>query len=231
MIDEERLARNGGRSRSSWTPRPERVEVRRRLGYLPQDVGFSGSATIFDTLDHVAVLKDHREERRRRHLVFAALEQVRLADRAADRVSSLSGGMRRRLGLARAIVGSPTLLILDEPAAGLDPDERQRVRALLAERRHDRTTIVSTHLTDEATESDVILVLHGGHIVFADSPARLAGVAAGRVWSQPHAPGPDARASWRRPDGSYRCLGMPPPGTDTEAPTVEDGYLLLTSTP
>ena len=203
--------------------------MRRRLGYLPQDVGFSGSATVFDTLDHVAALKDHREERRRRHLVFAALEQVRLADRAADRVSSLSGGMRRRPGLAQAIVGSPTLLILDEPASGLDPDERQRVRALLAERRHDRTTIVSTHLTDEATESDVVLVLHGGRTVFADTPARLAAVAPGRVWVHQQAPGSAARASWRRPDGMHRCLGMPPPGAPTEAPTVEDGYLLLTS--
>jgi len=211
------------------TREAERIEVRRRLGYMPQEVGFTRSATVFDTLDHVAVLKEHRDERRRRHLVFGALERVRLDDRAGDKVTSLSGGMRRRLGLAQAIVGHPTLLILDEPAAGLDPDERQRVRSLLADRRRDQTTIVSTHLTDEATESDVVLVLHDGRIVFADTPARLAAAADGRVWVQAESPGPDARASWRRPDGRHRCLGMPPPGTPTEQPSVEDGYLLLTS--
>lgn len=210
------------------TQEVQRIEVRRRLGYLPQEVGFTRSATVFDTLDHVAVLKEFGDERRRRHLVFDALERVRLADRASDRVAALSGGMRRRLGLAQAIIGQPTLLILDEPTAGLDPDERQRVRALLADRRRDRTTIVSTHLTDEATESDVVLVLHGGRIVFADTPERLAAAATGRVWVQPQPPGPDALASWRRPDGTHRCLGMPPPGAPTAPPTVEDGYLLLT---
>lgn len=207
----------------------ERIEVRRRLGYLPQEVGFTHSATVFDTIDHVAVLKEHRDERRRRHLVFDALERVRLDDRACDRVSSLSGGMKRRLGVAQAIIGHPTFLVLDEPAAGLDPDERQRFRALLADRRRDQTTIVSTHLTDEAAESDVVLVLHDGRIVFADTPARLAAVASDRVWAQPHPPGPDARASWQRPDGTHRCLGVPPPGAVTELPTVEDGYLLLTT--
>lgn len=208
----------------------QRIEVRRRLGYLPQEVGFSRSATVFDTLDQVAVLKEYRDERRRRHLVFDALERVRLADRAGDKVAELSGGMRRRLGVAQAIVGHPTFLILDEPAAGLDPDERQRVRGLLADQRRERTSIVSTHVTEEAAESDLILVLHGGRIVFADTPARLADVATGRVWVQQDTPGAGPRASWRRPDGSFRCLGMPPPGVTTESPTVEDGYLLLTST-
>ena len=103
------------------------------------------------------------------------------------------------------------------------------MRSLLAARRRDQTTIVSTHLTDEATESDAVLVLHSGRIVFADAPERLAAVATNRVWVQAQPPGPDARASWRRADGSHRCLGMPPPGAATEPPTVEDGYLLLTS--
>ncbi|MEP1125343.1 MAG: ATP-binding cassette domain-containing protein [Ilumatobacter sp.] len=205
----------------------ERVEVRRRLGYLPQEVGFTRSATVFDTLDHIAVLKGRRDERRRRHDVFEALDRVRLTDRVADRVTSLSGGMRRRLGLAQAIIGDPTLLVLDEPAAGLDPDERQNVRSILAERRREQTTLVSTHLTDEAAGSDVVLVLHGGRIVFADTPERLAMVASGRVWIQAHPPGPDVRASWRRADGSHRCLGTPPPGASAVPPTIEDGYLLL----
>lgn len=207
----------------------ERIEIRRRLGYLPQEFGFSPNARAYDTVDHVAVLKGHRDERKRRHLVFDALARVGLDERAGERVGRLSGGMRQRLGLAQAILGDPTLLVLDEPASGLDPEERQRMRQVLAERRRDATTIVSTHLTDDATDANVIWVLHRSTIVFADTPARLAGLATGRTWVQHGPPPPDVRASWRLADGSYRCLGLPPPGASIVDPRLEDGYLLLTS--
>ena len=207
----------------------ERIEIRRRLGYLPQEFGFSANARVFDSVDHVAVLKGHRDERTRRHLVFDALRRVGLDERAGDRVGQLSGGMRQRLGLAQAILGDPTLLVLDEPAAGLDPDERQRMRQVLAERRQEATTIVSTHLTDEAADADVIWVLHRSTIVFADAPARLAGLAAGRTWVQDDPPPSDVRASWRLANGSYRCLGLPPPQATIVEPRLEDGYLLVTS--
>ncbi len=206
----------------------EQIEIRRRLGYLPQSCGFSPRARTFDAVDHVAVLKGHRDDRTRRHLVYDALTKVGLDDRANEPTGNLSAGMNQRLGLAQAIIGEPTLLLLDEPAAGLDPDERQRMRRVLSERRHAATTIVSTHLTDEAADADVIWVLHNSRIVFADSPNRLADLAAGRTWIQSEPPPIDVRASWTLADGTHRCLGVPPPGAALTPPRLEDGYLLLT---
>ncbi|MGF1598534.1 MAG: ABC transporter ATP-binding protein [Acidimicrobiales bacterium] len=204
----------------------DRIEIRSRLGYLPQEPGLSRSATAFDVVDYVAVLKGHHDDRRRRQHVFRVLERVGLADRAAARVDDLSGGMRRRLALAQALLGSPTLLLLDEPAAGLDPDERLRLREIVAELRHRTTVVMSTHLTDEAAVSDQVLVLASGRIAFVGSPERLTALAAGQAWRQVGEPF-GVRASWRQADGSYRCLGHPPPGAEFVAPTLEDGYLLL----
>ena len=146
------LADSGSVLIDGLDPRREadRIEIRRRLGYLPQDAGLHRSARVFDVVDYLAVLKGHDDDRRRRRQVFSVLERVGLGDRAADAVSELSGGMRRRLGLAQALLGDPQLLVLDEPAAGLDPDERFRLREIIAERRHRTTIVVSTHLTDEA---------------------------------------------------------------------------------
>jgi ABC-2 type transport system ATP-binding protein len=205
----------------------DRIELRRRLGYLPQDVGLTPTARVFDIIDYLAVLKGHDDERARRLAVYDVLDRVGLADRLGDRVGQLSGGMLRRLGLAQAILGSPTLLILDEPAAGLDPDERFRLREILAERRHRSTVIVSTHLTDEAAIGETVLVLLDGTLRFVGPPERLASSATGRTWIQPDPP-IGARASWRLPDGRYRCLGHPPAGATLIEPTLEDGYLLLT---
>jgi ABC-2 type transport system ATP-binding protein len=207
----------------------ERIEIRRRLGYLPQRVGFDRGSTAYDALDYLAVLKEHRNDRVRRRLVAAALERVGLSDRASTRVASLSGGMQQRLGLAQAILGSPSLIVLDEPAAGLDPDERFRFRDIVAERRQSATLIVSTHLTDEAADADSVVVLAGGRVRFAGPPARLVEIARGRTWVQAGPPGNGVRASWRQADGRYRCLGTPVPGPniDPVAPRLEDGYLLV----
>ncbi len=208
----------------------DRIEIRRRLGYLPQEPGLAGSARLLDVVDYVAVLKGLTDHRRRRSAVFDALDRVGLADRPATRIQDLSGGMRRRAGLAQALLDEPTLLLLDEPAAGLDPDERFRLREIISERRHQATVLQSTHLTEEASVSDMVLVMASGRIVFVGSPERLARTAAGRAWVQDTDPsrqrGPGLRAFWRRADGRYRCLGQPPPGAALVDPTLEDGYLL-----
>ncbi|MEM7322292.1 MAG: ATP-binding cassette domain-containing protein [Actinomycetota bacterium] len=206
----------------------DRIEIRRRVGYQPQLPGLTPSSRVFDVLDYVAILKGHRDTRARRHAVYDALELVGLADRATDRVADLSGGMRQRLALAQATYGTPTLLLLDEPAAGLDPDERIRFREIVAERRHRATVIVSTHLTDEAAIGDRVLVLLNGRLSYVGSPDSLARSAEGRTWVQDREPA-GARASWRLADGRYRCLGQPPPGAAFVPPTLEDGYLLLTA--
>lgn len=204
----------------------DRIEIRRRLGYLPQHHGLGGKDRVFDTMDLIAVMKDAGDERQRRTMVFDALERVGLVDRAADTMADLSGGMRQRVGVAQALLAAPRLLVLDEPAAGLDPDERRRLREVLTERRQRSTVVVSTHLTDEAAHADRVVVLHGGKVRFFGSPAALADRATGRAWIQAGAPSLDVRGSWQQVDGSYRCLGDPPPGATLVAPTLEDGYLL-----
>jgi ABC-2 type transport system ATP-binding protein len=208
---------------------PQRIEIRHRLGYLPQEDGLVAGSTAFDVVDYVAVLKGHRDDRRRRRAVFEVLDRVGLRDRAGERVERLSGGMRRRLGLAQALLGAPTLMLLDEPASGLDPDERLRLREILTERRRTTTMFVSTHLTDEAAISDTVLVLDEGVVQFAGTPERLAETARGRTWVQHDLPPPGVRASWRLADGRHRCLGTPPPGADLVDPTIEDGYLTIRS--
>lgn len=209
----------------------DRVEIRRRLGYLPQEPGFASRARVFDVVDYLAVLKGLDDDRSRRRSVFEALDLVGLADRASERIGELSGGMRRRLGLAQALLGSPRLLVLDEPSAALDPDERLRLREVIGDLRHRATIVVSSHLTDEAALGDVVVVLVDGATRFVGTPADLADRAKGRAWLQDDPPPRElVRASWRQADGRYRCLGHPPADVATVAATMEDGWLLVTST-
>lgn len=205
----------------------ERIEARARLGYAPQDAGFDTRVRAFDCLDLMAVLKGIDDERRRRRIVFEVLDRVGLGDRSADRVGDLSGGMRRRLVLAQALIGSPSLLVLDEPAAGLDPDERLRLREILGERRRTSTVLIATHLTDEAAICDAVIVLGESTIKFSGTPAQLAARASGRVWVQDRFPPPDVRASWQQADGRHRCLGQPPERAELVEPSLEDGYLIV----
>ncbi len=209
----------------------DRIEVRRRLGYQPQHCRLAESARSFDALDFIAVLKGIDDDRRRRQWVFHVLELVGLRDRAGDQVASLSGGMRQRLGLAQALLGQPSLLVLDEPAAGVDPDERFRMRDVIASLRDEATVVISTHLTDEAAVCDTIVVLDDGVLRFVGTPDALAAVAYGRTWVQPDPPHGTVRASWRQADGSYRCLGTDaaPPRAQVVNPSLEDGYLTLVS--
>ncbi len=150
----------------------ERTEARRRLGYAPQEAGFDDRLRVFDAVDYVGVLKGIGETRRRRRSVFEALDRVGLASRVGERVGELSGGMKRRLVLAQALLGSPSLLVFDEPGAGLDPDERLRLRTVLAERRRTTTVLLATHLTDEAAVADTVIVLAAGSVRFAGTPAQ-----------------------------------------------------------
>src|ERR1022692_333443 len=127
----------------------ERVEIRRRLGYLPQELGYHRHFTVAAFLDYVAILKEITDRRRRAEEVARVLAAVGLEDRARSRIRALSGGMRQRLGIAQALLGEPDLLILDEPTAGLDPEQRLRFRELLSGLPGDPVTVLSTHQADD----------------------------------------------------------------------------------
>src|SRR5215471_6162721 len=198
----------------------ERVEIRRRLGYLPQELGYHRHFTVAGFLDYVAILKEITDRRQRAGEVAWVLAAIGLEDRARTRIRSLSGGMRQRLGIAQALLGSPDLLVLDEPTAGLDPEQRLRFRELLSGLPGDPVILLSTHQADDiAAICPNVIVLLEGQVRFAGSPSGLAAAAGGQVWS---ADDRDHRAhlSWRGGDG-------PPAGAALVAPTVEDGYLML----
>ncbi len=205
---------------------PDRTEARRRIGYLPQQPAFAPRATVFDVVDYLAICKEHRDRRRRHREVVRVLEAVDLVDRRHERVGTLSGGMIRRLGLAQALLGEPRLLVLDEPSAGLDPEQRLSQRDLLSRLGTVATVVVSTHVTEEAAAvSSRVVVIAEGRTRFDGTPRGLVATAEGRVWESEQA-GPRALRSWRLPDGRFRCVGAPPTGALLVAPTMEDAYLL-----
>jgi ABC-2 type transport system ATP-binding protein len=206
----------------------DRVEIRRRLGYLPQDLGLYPRFSVFEFVDYLAVLKELEDPADRHRRVRAALAAVELDDLAGRKIRTLSGGMRRRVGIAQAIVADPELLLLDEPTTGLDPEQRMRFRQLIAGLGEHRTVVLSTHLVEDvAAVCTQVVVLWQGRVRFFGTPSQLRQLAAGQVWSSPE-DGAGAVSSWRTEGGAYRVLGeRPSPAAEAAAPTVEDGYLLV----
>ncbi|HKY14203.1 MAG TPA: ATP-binding cassette domain-containing protein [Microthrixaceae bacterium] len=205
----------------------DRVEIRRRLGYVPQEVGFHDDFTAFEFVDYLAILKEHSDRDARHDEVRRVLDIVGLVDARHRKIRKLSGGMRRRVAIAQALLGSPELLVLDEPTAGLDPEQRLRFRELLSAVGPSTTTILSTHqTTDIVALCQRVVVLHGGMFMFDGSPAELSATAVGRVWlSVERHPG--AHVAWTTGDGRVRNVGDAPPGAELAEPTIEDAYLLL----
>jgi ABC-2 type transport system ATP-binding protein len=204
-----------------------RLAVRRRLGYLPQEPGFHRQFSAFDFVDYVAILKEWADRRARHDEVRRVLGLVGLEALMHKRISQLSGGMRRRVGIAQALIGSPDLLILDEPTAGLDPEQRLRFRELLGTHASHATVLLSTHQTDDvAALCQHVVVLLGGQVRFSGTPVALAALAAGRVWLAGER---DSRAelAWVTAEGRVRHIGDPPAAAQLVEPTVEDGYLVL----
>jgi ABC-2 type transport system ATP-binding protein len=205
----------------------ERVEIRRRLGYLPQTPELYASFTPLELVDYVAVLKEHTDRAWRRTECTRVLEAVGLTDKMHQRIRTLSGGMRQRVALAAALLGDPELLLLDEPATGLDPEQRLGLRSLLAGSAQRGTVLLSTHNTTEvAALCQQVAVMREGRVWFLGSPRELAAVAENRVWES-DAPEPAALRSWMTADGGFRHIGSPPAGTPVVPPTLDDGYLLV----
>jgi len=159
--------------------RAGRRPLRRRLGYLPQELGYYPNFTVFEFVEYFALLREVPPARVRTS-VAAAIERVELGDRARSKLKSLSGGMLRRVGIAQAIVNDPGLLLLDEPTAGLDPEQRVGFRALLRDIAATSTVLVSTHLVEDVGAAcDRVGLMLDGKIVFEGTPDELSAAGQG----------------------------------------------------
>ena len=209
----------------------DRTRIRERLGYLPQDAGFHRGFTVFEFIDYVAILKKMTDRRARHDEVRRVITLTGLAPVSAKRIRALSGGMRRRVGLAQALLGDPDLLVLDEPTVGLDPEQRLRFREMISHAGEGRTVVMSSHQTEDIIALCTrIAVIHQGRARFTGTPTELTAQAAGRVWTDAQR-SPAALAAWRTGDGAYRNVGDPPAGAELIPPTLEDAYLLLMGEP
>jgi ABC-2 type transport system ATP-binding protein len=205
----------------------DRLEIRRRLGYMPQEPGFHRHFTAFEFIDYIAILKEWTNRRARHDEVRRVLDLVGLADVAGRRIKALSGGMRRRVALGQALLGDPELLVLDEPTAGLDPQQRLRFRETVSRIAERQTVLLSTHQTEDvAALCERVLVMDEGRVLFDGGTQELAEQARGKVWIAAER---DARArlSWRTADGRHRHIGDSPAGATLMDPTIEDSYLLM----
>jgi len=219
--------------------RTQKREVRQLLGYLPQDFGLYKKLTAFEFVELVAGLKGYSSAIKRREETERVLRQVNLWERRNDRLGGFSGGMRRRVGIAQALLGSPQLLIVDEPTAGLDPEERIRFRNLLSELSKEKVVILSTHIVgDIESTCSGVAIMRAGQLLFNGSQAELIQQAEDRTWNVEIPDGDLPRlkscgkvVATRRngPNIIARVVSVTNPlnlGTLT-APTLEDGYMAL----
>jgi ABC-type multidrug transport system ATPase subunit len=214
--------------------------LRERLGYLPQDFGFHPHLSGEQMLAHLLVLKGVSAPGGVRRLAGELLERVNLGFAAKRAVRSYSGGMRQRLGIAQAIAGDPRLVIVDEPTAGLDPEERLRFYHLLAELAADRIVLLSTHIVDDvAVLCPRFAVIRHGRLVARTTPRGAREALRGLVWegtvSPEDLPALRARRHVTRTllvEGQHRVRlfedgGAPPAGFERVEPSLEDAYLVL----
>lgn len=158
-------------------------ELRKVLGYLPQEFGLYPNLSAEHTLDHFATMKGVIDAGQRKALVASLLQQTNLYEARKKHVGTFSGGMKQRLGIAIALAGSPRLLIVDEPTAGLDPTERHRFLNLLAEIGQDIVVILSTHIVEDVRElCNAMAIINKGRVVVAGDPQEIVERLRGRLW-------------------------------------------------
>ena len=159
------------------------TEIRRMVGYLPQEVGLHPNLTVFETLDYFGIL-ELLDQKVRKERILRLLEQTNLTEHANKKIKQLSGGMKRRVGLAQAMLNDPALLVVDEPTAGLDPEERIRIRMLLSAFSKGRTVILSTHVVEDiASICNQLTIMEKGTTEFCGTVPELVNAAASHVFT------------------------------------------------
>jgi ABC-2 type transport system ATP-binding protein len=163
----------------------QKNEVRKILGYLPQEFGVYPKISALDMLEHLAVMKGVTAPKERKEMIDALLQQTNLWDVRKKALSTFSGGMRQRFGIAQALLANPKLIIVDEPTAGLDPAERNRFLNLLSAIARDVTVILSTHIVDDVRElCSRMAIIASGELLLEGVPAEALAALQGKIWSK-----------------------------------------------
>jgi ABC-2 type transport system ATP-binding protein len=213
-----------------------RSAIQRMLGYLPQELGIYPDLNAYEFLDYVAILKGIGGRKLRRQRIEELLKTVSLTNEAGRRLKTFSGGMKRRVGIAQALLADPRFLIVDEPTAGLDPEERIRFRNLLSELAGERTVLLSTHIVEDISQTcQRLAIMKQGRVIFQGTVAGLLREARGRVWL--------LNATGEKPAENFSIVSMvnmgtyvqyrvvgelaPHAGFQPAEPGLEDAYVWL----
>ena len=212
------------------------VAIKRLLGYLPQELGVYPDLSAYEFLDYIAILKGINDRKVRRQRIEELLDIVSLTYVAQRKLKTFSGGMKRRVGIAQALLNDPQLLIVDEPTAGLDPEERIRFRNLLSDLGGNRTILLSTHIVEDVAQTcQNLAIMKSGKIIFLGTTADLLRETQGRAWMittqgvKPEGNFTIVSTLNMGPVVQYRVVGdlSPRAGAVPIEPSLEDGYVWL----
>jgi ABC-2 type transport system ATP-binding protein len=223
-LDAGTVAYEGEDIQKSRTYRPN-------LGYLPQAFGMFRELTVYEMMDYFCALKKVPKEKRPA-MIEDCLQKVNLEDRIRSRVSTLSGGMVRRVGIAQSLLGDARVIIMDEPTSGLDPQERARFKNMVARMKgQDKLALISTHIVEDVESlCDRVLVMHEGQVLFNGDCETLAARAQGLVYQVPSRAIPQIKGEYYEAQvtqAGSRVICREPQGFELLEPSLEDGYMAV----
>lgn len=217
-----------------------RHAIKESIGYLPQEFGFHKEFTVFEILEYICIMRGI-DKPLQKALINSALEKVNLQEARDKKYRQLSGGMKRRVGLAQAMISSPPILIVDEPTAGVDPEERIKIRNMLSEYAEKNTVLLSTHIVEDIEYTcDKLAILDSGNLLFSGTLSELLGEAEGNICENTFNTLDDFKKfeldhpviSFKREGIKTRAVsicGNPTPATSPiYRPTLEDAYVYIT---
>ena len=223
-LDAGTVAYEGEDIQKSRTYRPN-------LGYLPQAFGMFRELTVYEMMDYFCALKKVPKEKRPA-MIEDCLQKVNLEDRIRSRVSTLSGGMVRRVGIAQSLLGDARVIIMDEPTSGLDPQERARFKNMVARMKgQDKLALISTHIVEDVESlCDRVLVMHEGQVLFNGDCEALAARAQGLVYQVPNRAIPQIKGEYYEAQvtqAGSRVICREPQDFELLEPSLEDGYMAV----